>query len=122
MSPQRVARGSMVWAYHVFNLMRHAPMQLREFLRGLRSGAWKLHIRHENIERLVSELDRSSNRLAFAIVIAAIIVGSSVVISADTQLTLFGLKIQHFGIVGYLLAGVLGLALIWAIFRSGRLH
>jgi ubiquinone biosynthesis protein len=67
-------------------------------------------------------LDRSSNRLAFSVVIAAIIVGSSVVISAASDLTVFGFPVQYFGIAGYLFAGVLGLGLSWAIFRSGRLH
>ncbi|MHC4695200.1 MAG: hypothetical protein ACYTFA_00500, partial [Planctomycetota bacterium] len=99
-----------------------APGQLREGLRRLGSGEWRLNVRHENIDRLISELDRSSNRLSFSIVIAAIIVGSSVVVSADTDLTLANIRVQNFGVIGYLIAGVLGLALIWAIFRSGRLH
>ena len=83
---------------------------------------WRLNIRHENIERLIAELDRSSNRLSFAVVIAAIIVGSSVVVSAGTELTFLGMRVQYLGIAGFVLAGVLGLGLRWAIFRSGRLH
>ncbi|MFQ5591626.1 MAG: ubiquinone biosynthesis protein UbiB, partial [Phycisphaerae bacterium] len=74
------------------------------------------------IDRLIRELDRSSNRLSFSIVIAAIIIGSSVVVSADTELALMNIRVQSFGVFGYLIAGVLGLALLWAIFRSGRLH
>lgn len=122
LSPRRVARGTTVWGWHLFSLIRHAPAQLRDFLRSIRTGTWSLHVRHENIDRLIRELDRSSNRLAFSIVIAAIIVGSSVVIGTTPDLDVFGFKVQYFGIIGYLLAGVLGLALTWAIFRSGRLH
>ena len=44
------------------------------------------------------------------------------VISASTALTLFNAKIQHLGVVGYLIAGMMGLGLSWAIFPSGRLH
>ena len=120
-SPPRLARGAGIFAWDLLNVLRQAPGQLREALRRLSKG-WQIHVRHENIDRLIRELDRSSNRLAFSIVIAGIIVGSSVVISADTDLTVLGLKVQHFGILGYLIAGVLGLALIWAIIRSGRLH
>ena len=64
---------------------------------------------------------RSPQR-SFSAVIAAIIVGSSVVVSASTELMLFDIRVQYFGIAGYLIAGVLGLGLTWAIFRSGRLH
>ena len=122
LSPKRLAHGSALMGWHLVNIIRQAPGQLRDLLRRLSTGSWQLDVRHHNIDRLISELDRSSNRLAFSIVIAAIIVGSSVIISADSELTLFSIKIQHFGMVGYLFAGVLGLALAWAIFRSGRLH
>ena len=122
LSPRRLGRDGAVWGWHLVNILRHAPAQLREGLRRVATGGWRIRIRHENIDRLTNELDRSSNRLAFSIVIAAIIVGSSVVVSADSKLQFFGISINHFGIVGYLIAGVLGLGLSWAIFRSGRLH
>ncbi len=122
LAPQALAREAGLVGWQLLNIARHAPGQVREMLRHLSGGRWRLHIRHENVDQLTQELDRSSNRLAISIVIAAIIVGSSVVISADTALTLFNIKIQHLGVVGYLIAGVMGLGLSWAIFRSGRLH
>lgn len=121
-SPASIARGATKLGWDVLSIARRAPGQLREGLRRLGSGEWRLNVRHENIDRLIGELDRSSNRLSFSIVIAAIIIGSSVVISAATELTFLNIRVQHFGVLGYLIAGVLGLALIWAIFRSGRLH
>lgn len=122
LSPGRISRDAGVWGWHLLSLARQAPRQLREVLRKTAAGGWRLRLRHENIDRLTEELDRSSNRLAFSVVIAAIIVGSSIVVSANTPLTVFDIKFQYFGIVGYLLAGLLGLGLSWAIFRSGRLH
>jgi ubiquinone biosynthesis protein len=118
----RIRENAAIAGWHLWGMARQAPSQIREVLRRVASGSWGLNVRHENIERLVNELDRSSNRLAFSIVIAAIIVGSSVVVSAGTELTLFDIKVQYFGIAGYLIAGVLGLGLAWAIYRSGRLH
>ena len=122
LSPQQLSRGAMAWGWHLFSLVRHAPAQLRDFLRGLRSGTWKLHVQHDNLDRLISELDRSGNRLAFSIVIAGIIIGSSALFGAATDMTLLGIRVQYFGLIGYLIAGLLGLGLSWAIFRSGRLH
>jgi len=121
-SPREVARATTLIGWDVLNMLRRAPGQLRQALRRLSTGGWELQVRHENIDRLIKELDRSSNRIAFSVVIAAIIVGSSVVFSTSTSMTLFGLPVQYFGVVGYLLAGLLGLGLSWAIFRSGRLH
>jgi ubiquinone biosynthesis protein len=121
-SPARLSRGLTISGWHLWNVLRRAPSQLREAARRAATGGWRLQVRHENIERLISELDRSSNRLAFSIVIAAIIIGSSFVVGAGTDITIFEIRLQYFGIVGYLIAGVLGLGLAWAIYRSGRLH
>ncbi len=121
-SPNSVARGATLFSWHLLSIVRRAPAQLRRGLRRLAAGGWRIYVRHENIDRLINELDRSSNRLAFSIVIAAIIVGSSVVVSANTNRTVWGVAIQTLGILGYLIAGILGISLLWAIFRSGRLH
>jgi len=121
-STGEVARAATLVGWDLLSIVRKAPSQLRSFLRRLSSHGWELHVRHENIDKLIQELDRSSNRIAFSVVIAAIIVGSSVVFSAATDMTVFGFRVQYFGILGYLVAGFLGLGLSWAIFRSGRLH
>lgn len=118
----RMARAAGVAGWHLFSALRHLPSNLREGLRRLSTGSWELNVRHENIDRLSNELDRSSNRLSFAVVIAAIIVGSSVVVSAEGKLPLFDIEVRSLGIVGYVVAGILGMGLSWAIFRSGRLH
>lgn len=122
LSPKRMSRAAALLGWDLLSIARQAPGQIREGMRRLASGGWRHYVRHENIDRLTNELDRSSNRLAFSIVIAAIIVGSSVVVSAESSLTIFNIKVHYFGIAGYLMAGVLGLGLSWAIFRSGRLH
>lgn len=121
-SPGEIARATTLVGWDLLSIARRAPAQLRGFLRRISSYGWELHVRHENIDKLIRELDRSSNRIAFSVVIAAIIVGSSVVFSAGTDMTVLGFRVQYFGIVGYLIAGFLGLGLSWAIFRSGRLH
>ena len=121
LSPRRIARTAGVTAWHVLGFMKSAPQQFRDVLRQLSSGQWQLNIRHENLETLSRELDRSSNRLAFSIIIAAIVMGSSLMVCANSQVMILGVSLQSFGVFGYLFAGVLGLGLLWAILRSGRL-
>jgi ubiquinone biosynthesis protein len=53
------------------------------------------------------------------LIIAAIIVGSSLIMRLETKYTLFGYPL--FGILGYIFAGLLGVWLVIAILRSGRL-
>ncbi|MEE9293728.1 MAG: AarF/UbiB family protein [Phycisphaerae bacterium] len=121
LSPVRALRSGGVTLWHLLGVFRSAPQQLREMLKQLSAGRWQVHIRHENLEPLGRDLDRSSNRMAFAIVIAGVVVGSSALVSADPSFQVLGVRVQVLGVIGYLMAAVLGMGLLWAIFRSGRL-
>jgi ubiquinone biosynthesis protein len=122
LSPRHLTRAAAVSGWHLLSVIRQLPGGLREGLRRLSEGRWQLKILHENIDRLANELDRSSNRLSFAIIIAAIIVGSSIVLGTPEELHVLGISVHTLGLVGYVVAAVLGLGLSWAIYRSGRLH
>jgi ubiquinone biosynthesis protein len=71
------------------------------------------------MQYLISEIDRSSNRLSFSVIIAGILVGSSLIVNFKVGPLFFGFP--AIGLVGYFTAGVLGLWLLIAIMRSGRL-
>jgi len=120
-NPAKLAKGAGLALWQVLGVLRSAPGQIKAILRQFSRGTWEMKVRHENLERLTTELDHSSNRLAMSILIAAIIVGSSVVVSTTGELP-YGIPLRLLGVVGYLIAAALGLVLIWAIFRSGRLR
>jgi ubiquinone biosynthesis protein len=64
-------------------------------------------------------LNRVSNRIAFAIVLAALIVGSSLIILSDIPPHWHSIPI--IGLIGFLVAGVMGFWLLLSIIRHGRL-
>lgn len=120
-SPERLMRGAGVSGWHAFSLLKQMPRQLRDFMRRLERGQWKINVNHQNLEHLASELDRSGNRLSFSIVIAAIIISSSMILTSAQTATLLGVPVRAFGVVGYIFAGFMGVGLVWAIWRSGKL-
>ena len=95
------------------------PFELKRIIKKLGKGQLSFTFQHRGLEKLILELDRSSNRLSFSLIIAAIIVGSSLIMRLETKYTLFGYPL--FGILGYIFAGLLGVWLVIAILRSGRL-
>jgi ubiquinone biosynthesis protein len=99
--------------------LRDLPEDLLGTLRQVREGKMQIGFEHRGLERLIFELNRSSNRLAFALIIAAIVVGSSLLLAAEIGPAVFGLSI--IGLLGFSLAGLLGLALLIFIIRSGIL-
>jgi ubiquinone biosynthesis protein len=121
-SPGRIARLTGISAWHVANILRDAPRLLRDTLRGIGRGQFQINIRHENLDHLASELDRSSNRLAFSVLIASTIIGSTMLLSMATEVKLFGsLPIRYLGFVGYTLTFFMGAWLLIAILRSGKM-
>jgi len=95
------------------------PQDLREFTTKLNKGKIRVGLDVHGLDRLISELDKSTNRISFALIIAAIIVGSSLIMTVDIGVRLFGLPIL--GLIGYLFAGILGAGLAISILRSGKL-
>ncbi|MEE8385733.1 MAG: AarF/UbiB family protein, partial [Dehalococcoidia bacterium] len=121
LSPRRMMRIAGISAWHVANILRDAPRLFRDLMRGLGRGQFQINIRHENLDYLASELDRSSNRIAFALLVASTIVGSSMLLSIAAEETIFGMPIRYLGFVGYALAFFMVAWLLIAILRSGKM-
>ena len=95
------------------------PGETRKFITKINKGKIKFDLEVSNLEKLLVELDRSSNRLSFAVIIAAIIIGSSWIMTINVGIKIFGLP--ALGLFGYLFAGILGARLAISILRSGKL-
>ena len=96
------------------------PRQIHAFLDELKDGEVEVRFRHGGLDELISKVDILANRLVFAFLIAALIIGSSMLgIFSDTGFRLLGVSV--FGLVGFVVAAVMGLALLVGIIRSGRL-
>ena len=99
-------------------LVKEAPSQLRQIMKKMINDKFTIDFVHVGLENFYSEIDRSSNRVSFALIISALIIGSSMVIQSGLGPMFMGFPIV--GIIGFAIAGILGLALAISILRSGR--
>jgi len=96
------------------------PRQLHALLNELKDGEIEVRFRHAGLDELISKVDILANRLVFGLLIAALILGSSMLgIFVEGGAQLLGLSV--FGLIGFVFAAILGLLLLFAIIRSGRL-
>jgi ubiquinone biosynthesis protein len=100
-------------------LLKFLPRDLKELITRLNRNKFKIDLEHRGLEKLITDLDKASNRLSFSLLIAALIVGSSLVMQTDKGPLLFDFPVL--GLFGYSIAALLGLWLAFAILRSGRL-
>ena len=97
--PQRIADILKDDLLDLEYIARTFPTTIRRFLSKLEEGKLKIELAHRDLEIFTSDLDRISDKLSIALVVAALIVGSSVVISASRLL----------GLMGFTISGLLGL-------------
>ncbi len=121
LAPKRLFRMAGVSVWHLANIFRDAPRFVRDLMRGVARGDFQVNIRHENLDYLAGEIDRSSNRLAFSVLVAAMIMGSSMLLSMEADVPVLGISIRYLGFLGYALAFLMTGWLVIAILRSGKL-
>ncbi len=119
LSPQGAFERTKKNLSDVSDLLIAAPKQINRLLGKALKGELGLKINTVGMDKLIKDIDRSSNRLAFSIIVAAIIVGSSLLIQSGIGGKVFGLPTV--GAIGFFVAFVLGFWLLISILRSGRL-
>jgi ubiquinone biosynthesis protein len=97
---------------------RKVPEQLGQIVNKIVRGELSIRFEHENLGGLQRTLENTFNRLTLGVIIAAMIIGSSMIITTGVKPLLFGLP--ALGVVGYLISGVLGLWLVFSIIRTRR--
>src|SRR5690606_26524622 len=80
-------------------LVAGLPDDLSRLLRAARRGRLELHVDVTQLRRFGNQLDRALNRLVIRLVISALIIGSSIVMTVSAGPTLLGLTI--FGLAGF---------------------
>ncbi|MCD4744898.1 MAG: hypothetical protein K8R58_01210, partial [Bacteroidales bacterium] len=100
-------------------LMRDLPFDVREIIGKIKSGKIKIDIEHKGLTPMLKTHSQISNRIAFAIVLASIIVGSSLIVLSKIPPMWNGIPV--IGLVGFLAAGILGFWLLISILRHGKM-
>jgi len=118
-SPQNILSRILSSGEEYRELAEELPSQIRQALSKLLHGKLRVEFSHVGLEHLSREMDRSSNRISFSLILSAIIVGSSLIINLGRGPLVYGFS--ALGIIGFFIAGLLGLWLAIAILRSGRL-
>jgi ubiquinone biosynthesis protein len=117
-SPESVWRTLRFSASQFLNFQKELPARFESLLNKADRGELTIGFRHENLSGLRNTLDNITNRLTFGIIIAAMIIGSSMIITTGIGPLLFGFP--ALGVIGYLISGVIGLWLVFNIIRQRK--
>lgn len=114
--PEAIAKRSWRNLLNVADLLSSLPKDLRKFLRATRKGALQVEITVRHLEHHVHTMDGAISRLTMGMVTAALIIGSSIIMTVKGGPELFGLP--AFGFLGYTFATFGGIWLLFSIWKS----
>ncbi|MFW5775217.1 MAG: ABC1 kinase family protein [Chitinivibrionales bacterium] len=101
------------------SMVKDLPTDMRDIIRTVKSGKMHIEFEHKGLEPMLFKLDQLTTRLVFAIVLAALVVGSSLVILSNVPPIVRGIPL--IGIIGFVGAGLIGFWLLYVILRHGKM-
>jgi ubiquinone biosynthesis protein len=93
------------------------PSDVANILTLAREGRLKIEFEHIGLEQLTGQIERSGNRLSFSMIIAALVVASSVILVLGRN----EFAERSLAIAGFALSAIVAAWLLFSIIRSGRL-
>jgi ubiquinone biosynthesis protein len=117
--PQRLTDDVMRLGADFFEFLQQLPGEILDITRQIRQHKLTVHVELESLKTMLETHDQISNRLSFAIIIAGLMIGSSIIVVSGVPPLFYGISL--IGIIVFITGAVMGLWLLVAIIRKGRL-
>jgi ubiquinone biosynthesis protein len=117
-SPQKIIKDLYSSVAETRTLLHDLPYTLNEMLRQMKHGETKVKFEHTGIEPVLKTLDTITNRIAFAIVLASLVIGSALISLSDIPHKWHDIPVTA---ISFFIAGIIGLWLLISILRRGNL-
>ncbi len=117
--PERVASDFIDLVSKLLQFLHQFPRDLLELTSLVRQEKLTLRIEHRGLNTMLATHDQISNRISFSIIIAALIIGSALIVISKTPPLVYGISL--IGIIGFFAAAIMGIWLLVAILRKGKL-
>lgn len=95
--------------FEIEHMLKTFPILISKTLYKLEKGKLVVEIEHTNLESV-------ANKIAISLILAAMIIGSSLIILADKGAMVFGFSLL--GIVGFAISGLIGFGLVISIIKN----
>ncbi|AKL95181.1 ubiquinone biosynthesis protein UbiB [Clostridium aceticum] len=111
--PKNLAGEMKDYSEEILYGIKYLPKQIRSLMKKIENNEIKFQLEQVGFEKLQEELTRMTNKLSLSLISSALIVGSSLIIQSASGPMIWGVSLL--GIIGYVLASVLGIGIILSI-------
>ena len=117
--PRRIMEDMAKLGADMMQFFQQFPRDALEIARLVRQQRLAIKMEHRGLENMLSTHDQISNRISFSIIIASLIIGSALIVISETPPLFYGISL--IGIILFSAAAIMGIWLLIAILRKGRL-
>ncbi|HEY8249058.1 MAG TPA: AarF/UbiB family protein [Burkholderiales bacterium] len=119
--PGELVRRGRGMVTEFMNVVGGVPRDLARFLREARRGKTRIDLDLKRLDSFGRQLDRTLDRVTVGIMTASLVIGSAIVSTVHDGPTLWGIPVlPAIGLLGYVLAFLNSLWIVYGIWRSGR--
>ncbi len=117
--PKRIFKDITNSGNDLIHLLQDISGELHDIFKLIRQGKMKIEFEHQGLDEMLAVHNKISNRIAFAIILASLVIGSSLIVLSGIPPIWKGIPI--IGLLGFLIAGAMGLWLLIFILKSGMM-
>lgn len=98
-------------------LVTELPEDIRETFYKIKSGKLHVEFEHKGLTPFLKKMETVSNRISFTLLLSALILGSSWIVTAEVPPYIFNISLLGFS--GFVLSGLLAFRLLYSIIKHG---
>lgn len=121
LSPLRVLDYQTQYLFEIEHLLKDLPQTMNRVLYRIESGEIKFDFQYKEIDKLTSKIETMVNRVALALIISSLIIGSSLILQTDKGMPMPVIGFSEVGLIIFAIASILALGLSISILRLGRI-
>ncbi|NJB72146.1 ubiquinone biosynthesis protein [Saonia flava] len=115
-SPNRILKKSIKRFQNLNRFIDTIPDDLDSIIQKVKKGELKVVHDINGLDAFRTTLNIASNRVVLAIILAALSIGSALLVIADMPPRIYG--VPALGLIGFIISGILGLIVIYSIIRK----
>lgn len=118
-NPKRLTGNLYETGVSLLDLAKETPERVHKILGKVERGEAQLRFEHKGLKPIMFTFERISNRISFALVLSALIIGSSLIVHAEVPPTWNDIPI--IGLFGFVVAALMGFSLLISILKHGKM-
>ncbi|HWI55332.1 MAG TPA: AarF/ABC1/UbiB kinase family protein [Desulfobacteria bacterium] len=118
MMPGQLGKTASNYLFQMSALTAGLPQRIDNLFDIIEEGELNVKLEHKNFSKFMKDFTLVGNRISFSLVVASIIIGSSIIAQKGMKIVLWRFPVAE---AGFLIAMPLGIWLLISIIKSGRI-